>query len=157
MIARISTLFRGRPNLIQGFNTFLPRGYKIECSIDAEEITMSTPTGTHTLVQPGMSPNAQQQQEDRNPVAFDHAVNYLAKVRKRYAASDPETYRQFLEIIQTYQKEQRPIQLVYEQVSVLLGGSPDLMEGFKVFLPQTLKVNLAVEEWIAGLDPTSKA
>ena len=30
MIDRVSTLFRGHPNLIMGFNTFLPPGYRIE-------------------------------------------------------------------------------------------------------------------------------
>jgi paired amphipathic helix protein Sin3a len=30
VIARVSTLFEGNPELIQGFNTFLPAGYKIE-------------------------------------------------------------------------------------------------------------------------------
>ena len=30
MITRVSNLFRGRPELISGFNTFLPPGYKIE-------------------------------------------------------------------------------------------------------------------------------
>ena len=30
VITRVSNLFRGRPELISGFNTFLPPGYKIE-------------------------------------------------------------------------------------------------------------------------------
>jgi paired amphipathic helix protein Sin3a len=30
VIARVSSLFRGHPELIVGFNTFLPPGYKIE-------------------------------------------------------------------------------------------------------------------------------
>ena len=30
VIDRVSSLFRGHPNLIMGFNTFLPPGYKIE-------------------------------------------------------------------------------------------------------------------------------
>jgi len=30
VIARVSHLFRGHPELIVGFNTFLPPGYKIE-------------------------------------------------------------------------------------------------------------------------------
>lgn len=32
MINRVSTLFHGHPDLIVGFNTFLPPGYKIEVS-----------------------------------------------------------------------------------------------------------------------------
>ena len=30
VIARVSCLFKGHPELIVGFNTFLPPGYKIE-------------------------------------------------------------------------------------------------------------------------------
>lgn len=51
VIDRVSTLFRGHPNLIQGFNTFLPPGYRIECSLDPSDpnpIRVTTPTGTTT-------------------------------------------------------------------------------------------------------------
>lgn len=34
MINRVSTLFHGHPDLIVGFNTFLPPGYRIEVSDD---------------------------------------------------------------------------------------------------------------------------
>lgn len=49
VIERVSTLFSGHPILIQGFNTFLPVGYRIECSFDAQDtnlITVTTPSGT---------------------------------------------------------------------------------------------------------------
>ena len=36
VIARVSSLFRGHPELIVGFNTFLPPGYKIE--VQAEQV-----------------------------------------------------------------------------------------------------------------------
>jgi paired amphipathic helix protein Sin3a len=40
-----------------------------------------------------------------------------------------------LEILQTYQREQRPIQEVYSQVTRLFAGAPDLLDDFKQFLP----------------------
>lgn len=48
MIERVSTLFAGHPNLIQGFNTFLPPGYRIECGAgdDPNAIRVTTPQGT---------------------------------------------------------------------------------------------------------------
>ncbi|KAL0570127.1 hypothetical protein V5O48_011832 [Marasmius crinis-equi] len=46
VIKRVSHLFQGHPVLIQGFNTFLPAGYRIECSVDAKHITVTTPRGT---------------------------------------------------------------------------------------------------------------
>jgi paired amphipathic helix protein Sin3a len=48
VIARVTELFRGHPQLIEGFNTFLPAGYKIECGHDDDQkemITVTTPNG----------------------------------------------------------------------------------------------------------------
>lgn len=42
-----------------------------------------------------------------------------------------------MEILQTYQKEQRPIQEVYNQVQVLFNGDSELLAEFKQFLPDT--------------------
>ena len=49
----------------------------------------------------------------------------------------PEIYKQFLEILQTYQREQKPIQDVYAQVTTLFNSAPDLLEDFKQFLPES--------------------
>lgn len=49
----------------------------------------------------------------------------------------PETYKQFLDILQTYQREQKPIQDVYAQVTQLFHTAPDLLEDFKQFLPES--------------------
>lgn len=49
VIERVSQLFHGHPSLIQGFNTFLPIGYRIDCSSDQADtgyITVTTPRGT---------------------------------------------------------------------------------------------------------------
>lgn len=37
---------------------------------------------------------------------FNHAIQYLNKIKARYS-DDPDKYKTFLEILQTYQKEQR--------------------------------------------------
>ena len=48
VIGRVSTLFAGNPELIQGFNTFLPPGYRIECGADNDPnaIRVTTPMGS---------------------------------------------------------------------------------------------------------------
>lgn len=47
VINRVSELFAGHPNLIQGFNTFLPPGYRIECGTGNDNtIRVTTPMGT---------------------------------------------------------------------------------------------------------------
>ncbi|KAL9080249.1 MAG: hypothetical protein Q9157_000971 [Trypethelium eluteriae] len=270
VIERVSTLFAGNPNLIQGFNTFLPPGYRIECGMgdDPNSIRVTTPMGTTVSSLPAprplspravppsssvtgdvqydagargasggwpqqqneagpggisMSPNGrmmgplfmphtqnqtspvdtreqqiaansatlahQQEQrgvsqlqnavtvaagasmggpgvqhlspsgravtpqphningvgpdgppgaglEKRGPVEFNHAISYVNKIKTRFA-SQPDIYKQFLEILQTYQRESKPIQDVYAQVTHLFNSAPDLLEDFKQFLPES--------------------
>lgn len=267
VIERVSNLFNGHPALIQGFNTFLPPGYRIECGTEEnpDAIRVTTPSGTMTqslqsrgrtqfepagvsqLAQPaggrqdafesrhgwgqplGTSPGARSvelsgykpapaerpidetatamsQQEQRNvstlqsavtavtngatrpalavspgpgqagaypqqsgpfggnaamselkrggPVEFNHAISYVNKIKvcivlparvccspltaiQNRFAQQPEIYKQFLEILQTYQKESKPIQDVYAQVTQLFISAPDLLEDFKQFLPES--------------------
>ena len=65
-------------------------------------------------------------------VGFNHAISYVNKIKTRFA-SQPDIYKQFLEILQTYQREQKQIAEVYEQVTVLFANSPDLLDDFKQF------------------------
>ena len=56
VISRVSTLFRGHPDLIVGFNTFLPPGYKIEVSLtDINTVNVCDPSGTTTHLIAGNS------------------------------------------------------------------------------------------------------
>ena len=51
VIERVSNLFVGCPKLIEGFNTFLPPGYRIEFSLDEHQqnvVRTTSPTGTST-------------------------------------------------------------------------------------------------------------
>ena len=194
VIERVSTLFRGHPFLIQGFNTFLPPGYRIECTVSTPQdegaittITVTTPGGMTTRTQisaagapsyppnddqpaeasaawldplrvspaqdattapplrianlppvppaaslasvvatpgavsllsshlaPGVSPPPGangEPQAPRPPMEFNHAINYVNKIKNRFVR-DPDTYKAFLEILQTYQKEGKAIQEV---------------------------------------------
>ena len=49
----------------------------------------------------------------------------------------PETYKQFLDVLQTYHRDSKPIQEVYAQVTQLFHTAPDLLEDFKQFLPES--------------------
>ena len=185
-------LFHGNPLLIQGFNTFLPPGYRIELNSEhSDTITVTTPMGQTTqrttmygippslprepMHTPGVPPppphypqpsftlggpvlpvgagvssrpitpapvhphgpphmphdmQAMHPPHSQSPALpggredaallgslnarpeksqngeFRHAIDYLSKIKHRYN-DDPETYKQFLEILQTYQKDQR--------------------------------------------------
>ncbi|KAI8825138.1 uncharacterized protein EV422DRAFT_517588 [Fimicolochytrium jonesii] len=224
VIRRVSGLFREHPELISGFNTFLPHGYRIEPGPNGE-VKVTTPrdappytesvsglqslgegatsvsNGTALLGNPSIPipgyfgssglnsyppgplsalqippsipqgpippppsysaaitsasniinsmqshgsmlgqgpapPGSKPPGDDRRPpVEFNHAINYVNKIKNRFS-SEPETYKHFLEILQTYQKEQKPIQEVYAQVQILFNGANDLLDEFKQFLPE---------------------
>ncbi|KAF9433156.1 Transcriptional regulatory protein sin3 [Entomortierella beljakovae] len=71
----------------------------------------------------------------KTPVEFNHAINYVHKIKNRFS-NDPETYKQFLELLQAYQKEMKPITDVYSHVTILFKNAPDLLDEFKQFLPE---------------------
>ena len=95
-------------------------------------------------------PNASQ------PVEFNHAINYVNKIKNRFQGQ-PDIYKQFLEILHTYQKEQRslkeglisPINYrptlteaeVYAKVAQLFQNQEDLLQEFGQFLPDATNVS----------------
>jgi paired amphipathic helix protein Sin3a len=245
-------LFHGNPALIQGFNTFLPPGYRIELSSDPRNvagITVTTPNGlmdpysashrilrethhsnglSHFASQPpfgghapppilpvGLGPGSRPttplnhvhsihaqsafvdvprpyspaMQGAQSAAAsflgglgnngavvknsqgeFNHAIQFLNKIKLRYA-DEPDIYKQFLEILQTYQKEQKQLHdvsepyasatlpdlflqsQVYAQVARLFRNAPDLMEEFKDFLPEALGHTVQPQGGLIGIMP----
>ncbi|XP_067235287.1 SIN3 transcription regulator family member Aa [Chanodichthys erythropterus] len=75
VISRVSQLFKGHPDLIMGFNTFLPPGYKIEVTRykDNDLVNVTTPGEIHHItshgisVQPQPQPQQHQNQIHTNP------------------------------------------------------------------------------------------
>ncbi|TRY93571.1 hypothetical protein DNTS_016418 [Danionella cerebrum] len=222
VISRVSQLFKGHPDLIMGFNTFLPPGYKIEVQTnDLVNVTTpdqihhitphgisvqnlpipqpaqpqqpqpAAPTSTAALVipsqptpakiskpmqSPALTPTSQPNPsipsyasprspsvqshtpvssstagstplQNNQPVEFNHAINYVNKIKNRFQGQ-PEVYKSFLEILHTYQKEQRNAkeaggnytpslteQQVYAQVAQLFKNQEDLLSEFGQFLP----------------------
>lgn len=246
VIQRVSNLFRGHPELIVGFNTFLPPGYKIEMQAN-DQVNVSMPNRPNTAIiisgpptslssqppaqtaavvsqqantslpnniqqahltnlnvatlnstnrpinlsasgashplqhhptnlppsnqlrnasnlldQQSMNSlaatNGQQQQPPppplqavnaSQPVEFNHAINYVNKIKSRFQGQ-PDVYKQFLEILHAYQKEQKSMKEgkqpdskplteneVYTKVAKLFQGQVDLLHEFGQFLPES--------------------
>lgn len=63
VIQRVSNLFKGHPELIVGFNTFLPPGYKIEVQANDQgvafqvSVSMPSPSGGNICLQQPTSPH----------------------------------------------------------------------------------------------------
>lgn len=92
-----------------------------------------------------MQNEAGQSAPPNQPVEFNHAITYVNKIKNRFQ-SQPEKYKRFLEILHTYQKEQKVSkdgttakQLteaeVYAQVAKLFDNQEDLLREFGQFLP----------------------
>eukprot|EP00501_MAST-03F_sp_TOSAG23-6_P000098 GSMAST32.ASY1.ANO1.100.1 assembled CDS len=113
VIGQVSKLFHGHNNLILGFNTFLPPGFKIELP----QVASGTPA----------------------PPAFDKAVTYVTRIKERFSGDNSGTYKAFLDILHTYQKEQRSIKDVLDKVADLFKHHPDLLEEFTYFLPDAVQ------------------
>uniref|UniRef100_A0AAQ4R8A4 Paired amphipathic helix protein Sin3a n=1 Tax=Gasterosteus aculeatus aculeatus TaxID=481459 RepID=A0AAQ4R8A4_GASAC len=172
VISRVSQLFKGHPDLIMGFNTFLPPGYKIElntsqrsslcgpsqplppqASTPSSQSNPSIPAYTSPrsppmlLLPPLSGTPTGPPMPNNQPVEFNHAINYVNKIKNRFQGQ-PDIYKAFLEILHTYQKEQRNAkeaggnytpalteQEVYAQVARLFKNQEDLLSEFGQFLP----------------------
>uniref|UniRef100_A0ACD5VD60 Uncharacterized protein n=1 Tax=Avena sativa TaxID=4498 RepID=A0ACD5VD60_AVESA len=108
VIIRVKTLFNGYPELILGFNTFLPKGFAIRLQDDKE----------------------------KKPVDFVEAINFVNKIKSRFQR-DEHVYKSFLDILNMYRKDNKSIQDVYHEVAVLFSDHKDLLEEFQHFLPDT--------------------
>ncbi|TRM60347.1 hypothetical protein BD626DRAFT_549673 [Schizophyllum amplum] len=95
VIKRVSQLFNGHPMLIQGFNTFLPVGYRIECSGDSG-ITVTTPTGTvmqATDMRWSMEPKPAPPHHPHH--AEPQAINYITSIKQ----SSPDKYLLLMDVL----------------------------------------------------------
>ena len=148
VIRRVSTLFEGYGKLIYGFNTFLPEGYKIEVPEHLRQQLRgqvnALPKGQVPAAAPAPRPRAQArraparppppEEAPRQPVEFDNAIAYVTAIKKRFV-HQPETYKAFLEVLHTYQREQKGIQEVLRRVAELFKDHADLLREFTYFLP----------------------
>eukprot|EP00629_Pelagomonadales_sp_RCC1024_P013041 CAMPEP_0119279682 /NCGR_PEP_ID=MMETSP1329-20130426/21296_1 /TAXON_ID=114041 /ORGANISM="Genus nov. species nov., Strain RCC1024" /LENGTH=199 /DNA_ID=CAMNT_0007280237 /DNA_START=244 /DNA_END=840 /DNA_ORIENTATION=- len=147
VIRRVSTLFEGYGKLIYGFNTFLPEGYKIDVpehlrdqlrgEIGAKPKNL-LPLPPKRAPAPRKAPPARMpppapvDEPPRQPVEFDNAIAYVTAIKKRFE-HQPETYKAFLEVLHTYQREQKGIQEVLRRVAELFKDHADLLREFTYF------------------------
>eukprot|EP00047_Mylnosiga_fluctuans_P012588 m.27016 g.27016 ORF g.27016 m.27016 type:complete len:1120 (+) comp4360_c0_seq1:36-3395(+) len=137
VIRRVQELFEGHNDLVVGFNTFLPPGYKMpEHGAPIARTTEPAHDGSFPPASSAEAPAARPG-SPKQRLEFNHAINYVNKIKNRFA-NQLEIYKAFLEILHTYQKEQKSIQEVYNQVATLFSAHPDLLEEFSQFLPEAV-------------------
>ncbi|KAM5238667.1 paired amphipathic helix protein Sin3b [Ctenodactylus gundi] len=156
VIRRVSQLFHEHPDLIVGFNAFLPLGYRIDIPrngkihIQAPPTSQDTPHAHCDVAEDTKHQAAYKEERPSAPlesdsVEFNNAISYVNKIKTRFL-DHPEIYRSFLEILHTYQKEQlhakgRPFrgmseEEVFTEVASLFRGQEDLLSEFGQFLPE---------------------
>ncbi|PRW32936.1 SIN3 component of histone deacetylase complex isoform C [Chlorella sorokiniana] len=126
VIDKVKDLFKGHPELILGFNTFLPKGYEIRMDDLAPNVQSWQPP---SVKQPPAAAAA-----SKPPVEFDQAITYVNKIKMRFQ-NDERVYKAFLEILNMYRKGQKTIANVYEEVALLFRNHDDLLREFTYFLP----------------------
>jgi paired amphipathic helix protein Sin3a len=127
---RVSSILRGHPDLLLGFNQFLPDGFhmKSDGSLEGAAVENARRKGAKGLRQRGR-PNTMS-----NTLEFDDAIDYVVTIKQRFV-DKPETYSAFLNILHQVQFEKTSIANVLNQVSHLFGDHPDLVQKFTMFLP----------------------
>lgn len=128
VIDRVKTLFVGNPDLVEGFNHFLPAPLKIhhtearkDEAVYARERTENKFTGNDD--------------SDRRNEDFDQARTYVKKIKQRFH-SQPHIYKAFLDILHAFSEDQQSTQDIYEKVSILFKDHEDLLREFSNFLPE---------------------
>jgi len=173
VIRKVSELFRGHPDLIYKFNRFLPAGFHIDASNDYSEMGAEPASMTEMhgaggvgssagMVMPhaGVPPPTTQVvlpapptrrpvdgvRQEGKPPEFDHAIQYVTKIKQRFVKDQPDVYKRFLEILHAYQKssssamdQNQVITDVLSSVANLFQDHPDLLQDFRFFLPDTVQ------------------
>jgi histone deacetylase complex regulatory component SIN3 len=132
VVARVKELFKGHPQLILGFNPFLPPAYQI-----TEEELKEEEKPAPKMVYPG----AGHQPTD----VLDNARQYVQKIKTRFT-NEPQVYKSFLKILYNFKNEKNhTVHEVYDQIVVLFNRHQDLIDEFSQFLsdvetPAAIKV-----------------
>lgn len=86
VIQRVSNLFKGHPELIVGFNTFLPPGYKIEVQANDQgfayqvSVSVPSPSGNATISTQHSPPTKFVQGSQQPPInIISHSQNVLGQ------------------------------------------------------------------------------
>ncbi|OMP06195.1 Paired amphipathic helix [Corchorus capsularis] len=114
---RVKELFKGYPDLILGFNTFVPKEYEI--TLPPEDIEQLPPPRKRPVVE------------------FDEAIFFLNKIKKRF---DDGVYMSFMDILDMYRKQNMSITEVHHEGAALFKGHPDLLSEFMIHPQQPLTI-----------------
>ncbi|KAK3021275.1 hypothetical protein RJ639_047266 [Escallonia herrerae] len=122
--SKFKELFNGHKDLILGFNAFLPRNLQnaVTDAEDDDAVRSSTPAKAN-------------KRDDR---AIEAAVEFVNKVRKRFATDDL-AFKAFLDTMARYQRRHLSDDQVDQEFRVFFRGDPDLYIDFTRFLADSVE------------------
>ena len=127
IVKRIIMLFDGYPNLILGFNYFLPRYIRLEIQEDA------------VIVKVDEDYDAFGEDDSDNEDDDSPTMRYIRNVKWTYV-HHPEVYEQFFKVLKNFNgKRTSEVDTIHHIVS-LFQDHPDLVLGFNFFLPEGYRV-----------------
>jgi paired amphipathic helix protein Sin3a len=76
--------------------------------VKAKALAQGLPDPTATVGASAAATEAARGGDGQIEIEFNHAITYVNKIKSRFK-DKPDTYKQFLEILQTYQRDGRAI------------------------------------------------
>lgn len=148
IIKRIIVLLDGHPDLILGFNAYLPEEYSIEIQDDAVVVKVFEASNTaREHVDTGHFRSEQQMQGSMelsrtfSGMLTGNSLSYVQNIKDTFK-DDPAVYRKFSRILGDYHSnEVDVVSTLYEIVS-LFQHHPDNVLGFNTFLPPGYSVRM---------------
>ncbi|KAK3187882.1 hypothetical protein Dsin_027443 [Dipteronia sinensis] len=126
---QIKNLFEGYPDLILGFNMFLPDGYKISLD-DDKDADDDEMTDTEDEPETETEPETEEEDDITKSAQFLDAISFVNKVKMRFQNDKKHVYKAFLDVWDRNQKDLLTYDDVYNGVSQLLCDHPDLLHEF---------------------------
>ena len=117
-------LFHGHPDLIQGFEEWILRGYRIDSGMAEDQAVEDQAVEDEAVEDP----------EAVRKLNLDDALDYVDQVKACFK-DRPEVNKQFLHTLKDWQSHSIELFEVVTRVHDLFHGHPDLIQGFGRFLP----------------------
>ncbi|KAL5514404.1 hypothetical protein ACEPAG_2492 [Sanghuangporus baumii] len=143
IIQRVTTLFAGYPELIKGFNTFLPPGYQViytTPSYNSDFPSNTVVSNNQGAAEPSSTTELQADSMQYTRDMMRHTMEYVMQVKLRFAFRD-DLYQEFLSILRAVHDTPVDQKRLSLRIADLFQGSPDLLSGLQYFIPREV-VNL---------------
>ncbi|CAI9109583.1 OLC1v1009427C2 [Oldenlandia corymbosa var. corymbosa] len=127
VIAGLKKLFVEHPNLLLGFNKFLPLGFEITLD-NEEEVTPDELIGEY-------EDNEEEVTPDELKRGYEEAVGFVDKIKERFGSNHP-TYTSFEDHLDAYKDGAKSIDELYREVAALFKDHPDLLAEFTKYIQE---------------------